>query len=290
MPLEDDFCDIMKKARTGRGWSLAAVAQAAGLDERELATLERGARRPTSSELESLAKALGLRADALADVALRGWTPSSAASGIEGVQTVHGEIGGYAVKGYVLYDDTESREAVLIDTGYNPAVGLQFIEQRGLRLVGICLTHGHADHAGGLERILRKWRVPVYLGEGDLSLLPWRPPSDLLKLVSASQDGRLISVGRFAVRFMITPGHTPGGICYRVEQHPRPLCFVGDTLFAGSIGRANPPSLYPAHLESVRGRVLMLPEQTVLLPGHGPATTVREELAHNPFAVPPIAG
>jgi glyoxylase-like metal-dependent hydrolase (beta-lactamase superfamily II) len=62
------------------------------------------------------------------------------------------------------------------------------------------------------------------------------------------------------------------------------LCFVGDTLFAGSIGRANPASLYPVHLESVRSRVLTLPMETVLLPGHGPATTVKEETEHNPFA------
>ena len=78
---------------------------------------------------------------------------------------------------------------------------------------------------------------------------------------------------------MTTPGHTPGGVCYRANDY----CFVGDTLFAGSIGRANPSTLYPAHLESVRRRVLTLPDQLILFPGHGPATTVREEKEHNPF-------
>ena len=78
---------------------------------------------------------------------------------------------------------------------------------------------------------------------------------------------------------MTTPGHTPGGVCYKTEGS----CFVGDTLFAGSIGRANPPTLYPTHLKSVRTRVLTLPETLILFPGHGPSTTVREEKAHNPF-------
>ena len=78
---------------------------------------------------------------------------------------------------------------------------------------------------------------------------------------------------------MTTPGHTPGGVCYKTEAH----CFVGDTLFAGSIGRANPSTLYPTHLKSVRTRVLTLPENFILFPGHGPSTTVREEKDHNPF-------
>ena len=80
-----------------------------------------------------------------------------------------------------------------------------------------------------------------------------------------------------------TPGHTPGGICYRARTQHHEICFVGDTLFAGWVGRANPFSLYPAHLDSVRNRVLQLPKDTILFPGHGPNTTVGEELEHNPF-------
>ena len=110
----------------------------------------------------------------------------------------------------------------------------------------------------------------------------WRPPAAQLH---APQDGRTIAVGRLRVHCLATPGHTPGGICYRVDDPAMPLCFVGDTLFAGSIGRSNPSSLYHTHLASVRTRVLGLPPAYRLLPGHGPATTVEEELAHNPFYV-----
>ncbi len=79
-------------------------------------------------------------------------------------------------------------------------------------------------------------------------------------------------------------GPYPGGICYRVDAESQRVCFVGDTLFAGSIGRSNPSTLYQTHLHSVRTHVLGLPPEYRLLPGHGPATTVREELDHNPFA------
>lgn len=278
MPLEDDFCDIVKKARTGQGLSVAEVARTTNLPAGDITILERGGRSPTQAEVQTIATALGLRAVPLTHIALGGWVPAPTPMSVTGVETVFGDIGGYEVKGYVLHD---SDEAVLIDTGYNAAVMLETLSKMGLRLTGVCLTHGHADHAGGLDEILQHWHVPVYLGEADASLLSWQPPR---KLFVSPEDGRTITVGRLTVRCLTTPGHTPGGICYRVEHSGHPICFVGDTLFAGSIGRANPSSLYQVHLESVRRRVLKLPEQTVLFPGHGPATTVSEEWAQNPFA------
>ena len=193
------------------------------------------------------------------------------------VETVLGSIGGYEVKGYVVHD---CGEAVFIDTGYNPKGMLRVLHEKQLRLRAICLTHGHSDHAEGIDEILKAVPVPVYLGPGDLDLLGWRPTDDILKV---PQDGGTVNIGGLTVTFMTTPGHTPGGVCYCVDQADRPLCFVGDTLFAGSIGRSNPAGLYPTHLESVRRRVLKLSHETCLFPGHGPATTVREELLHNPF-------
>ena len=279
MPLEDDFYDIIKKARMGQGLAVADVARTTGLPAGDVTVLERGGRLPTQSEVRAIAAALHLRAEPLTQIAQDGWGPAPTPSSVSCVETVLGDIGGYAVKGYVLHD---GEEAIFIDTAYNADAMLEVLDRRYLRLTAVCLTHGHADHAGGLDVILQHHRVPVYLGEADKALLGWRPPRELL---APPEDGRLIAVGGLSVRCMTTPGHTPGGICYRVEQGAHDLCFVGDTLFAGSIGRANPFSLYPIHLESVRRRVLRLPERAVLFPGHGPATTVNEELAHNPFAV-----
>jgi glyoxylase-like metal-dependent hydrolase (beta-lactamase superfamily II) len=194
---------------------------------------------------------------------------------------VQGSINGYGVQGYILHDEGE---ALLVDTAYNAPAMLDQLRRRGWRLLGICLTHGHADHADGIEQILGHHEVPVYLGPDDVELLSWRPRADALVV---PRDGLAIRVGGRTVRCMTTPGHTPGGICYSVEDGQLPVCFVGDTLFAGSIGRSNPRELYSTHLNSVRDRVLTLSPDYRLLPGHGPATTVEEELDHNPFAAIP---
>lgn len=280
MKLEDDFCDIVKKARMGQGRSVEAIAQASGMRAEDLSTLERGNRIPTAAEANAIAGTLGLRADALSAIAAGQWAPSSPPSHVTTyVETVLGDIGGYEVKGYVVHD---SGEAIVIDTAYNPTAMMQTLTQRHLRLTAICLTHGHSDHADGLEQLLHYCRVPVYLGEADESLLSWSPPRELLL---SPRNGETMSVGNLTIRFMATPGHTPGGMCYRIEGNTGPLCFVGDTLFAGSIGRSNPATLHRTHLKSVREQVLSLPADTALLPGHGPATTVQEEVTHNPFAL-----
>lgn len=278
MALEDDFSDIVKKARHGQGLSAGDVASRSGLAASRVTELERGAT-PTGEDVEAVARALGLRSGPLRAIALEGWTPAATPGTVSEVHTIHGDIGGYAVKGYVLYD-AGSGDAALIDTGYDADAALSFLDDRGLRLTAVCLTHGHTDHAGQLDRLLSRWPVPVFLGKEDLDLAPWLPKADFLQ---EPVDGRTIPVGGLVVECLATPGHTPGGMCYRVRTPRHEVCFVGDTLFAGSIGRANPFSLFPAHLRSVRTRVLALPRGTLLFPGHGPNTTVAEELEHNPF-------
>ncbi len=277
MLLEDECSDILKKARLGQALALADLARLTGVPEAEIAALERGTRPGDRTTVRALASALGLRPGTLEHMVWDCWVPRPSVP-IAEVETIHGDIGGYAVKGYVIHD---AGEALLVDTAYNASAMIAFLESRRLRLVGICLTHGHADHAEGLEPLLRRWHVPVYLGADDIPLLPWHPPDTHF---IAPTDGRTISVGGLTARCMTTPGHTPGGTCYVTEVQKGPACFVGDTLFAGSIGRSNPPGLYATHLDSVRQRVLKLPLDCTLLPGHGPATTVREELDHNPFS------
>jgi hydroxyacylglutathione hydrolase len=277
MPLEDDFCDIIKKARIGQGLSPGEVSRMAGLPGDDVAALERGARLPDRSEVRALAKVLGLRSVPLEHIAIEQWEPA-VASPVSWVQMVRGSINGYGVQGYVVHDDGE---AVLIDTAYNAPAMITFLSTHRLRLLGICLTHGHADHADGIDQILNYCEAPVYLGTEDVDLLSWRPSDAQLK---APEHGQTIAVGRLRIQCLATPGHTPGGICYRMEAESRRVCFVGDTLFAGSIGRSNPSTLYETHLRSVRTHVLALPPEYRLLPGHGPATTVREELDHNPFS------
>lgn len=276
MTLEDEFVDIIKKARTGLSLPAEQVAKAAGLEASTLRLLEAGTRPPSRQEVRAIADALRLDGDKLTAVACDGWQPAPEHPRLQrSVLTIHGDIGGYAVKGY-LFHDPVTREAVMIDTGCNPDDMLRAIEEHRLRLTAICLTHGHSDHADGIETILRHYPVPVYIGKEDWGLLGWKPPDNLRKFVV---DGDGVTVGGKDLLFVTTPGHTAGGVCYRTAECE----FVGDTLFAGSIGRANPSSLYATHLESVRKRLLTLPENLALFPGHGPSTTVREEKDHNPF-------
>ena len=278
MPLEDDFCDIIKKARIGQAWSVEDVARVTGLPGADITALERGDQPRDRAEVRALATTLGLRHGPLEQIVLEKWVPQPIPS-IPGIETIQGDINGYAVNGYIVHD---SGEALLVDTAYNAPAMIAWLESHRLRLTGICLTHGHADHAEGIQQLLARWQVPVYLGADDVSLLHWKPSEDRL---IAPHDGRAISVGRLSVQCLATPGHTPGGICYRVDAGSQRVCFVGDTLFAGSIGRSNPGTLYQTHLGSVRTKVLGLPPEYRLLPGHGPATTVREELDHNPFSL-----
>jgi glyoxylase-like metal-dependent hydrolase (beta-lactamase superfamily II) len=277
MPLEDDFCDIIKKARIGQGLSVTDVARMAVLPSGTITALERGVCPPDRSEVRALAEALGLRSGPLEQIAIEKWEPI-APHQLAWVEMIQGSIGGYGVQGYVIHD---GGEALLIDTAYNAPAMIECLSTHHLKLVGICLTHGHADHADGIEQILKFREVPVYLGPEDVDLLSWQPPAAQLKV---PQHGQTISVGRLSVHCLATPGHTPGGICYRVDADSQRMCFVGDTLFSGSIGRSNPSTLYCTHLQSVRTQVLGLPPEYRLLPGHGPATTVREERDHNPFA------
>jgi glyoxylase-like metal-dependent hydrolase (beta-lactamase superfamily II) len=228
-------------------------------------------------EVQALAKALGLRPGPLQQIAIEKWEPVVQRP-TAWVETIRGSIHGYGVQGYVVHD---GEEALLIDTAYNAPAMVEFLSTHRLRLMGICLTHGHADHADGIDQILKVREVPVYLGAEDIDLLSWQPPVEWVK---APEQGQTIAVGRLSVHCLATPGHTPGGICYRVDAESQRVCFVGDTLFAGSIGRSNPSTLYQTHLRSVRTHVLGLPSEYRLLPGHGPATTVREELDYNPFA------
>ncbi len=282
MNLEDEFCDILKKARFGQEHSLKSLAELTQIEASGLEGLEKGHRLPTKAEIQHICQILHLRFHSLLDITLEGWAPHPQPGWTTQdhlVETILGDIGGYEVKGYLL-TDPDTKHTLMIDTGYNAQQMLATIKEHELTLIGIGLTHGHADHAGGLDKILAEWPVPVYLGNGDFDLLPWKPDLASLKIPT---DHQKIALGELTVECLATPGHTPGGFCYLTTHKAHSLCFVGDTLFSGSVGRSNPFSLYPQHLQSVRQTVLHLPKETVLFPGHGPPTTVAEEQGHNPF-------
>ena len=233
--LEDEFCDIVKKARKGTGQTIAGAAETADLRKDEWERLEQGARAPSEHEVEAIAKVLALKGEALAAVSVGGWVPQPSPAWVSAlVVTVLGDIGGYEVKGYVLVDP-QTKQAVFIDTAYNAEAMLAVLEERQATLVGVCLTHGHMDHAGGLDRIVAEWPVPVYLGEGRFPAVALEAPA---------------SIGR---RSSGRPCRCCGGLACRVSRHARP--YSRRNLLQGAIPRPGALFCRGYAVRRVRGRV-----------------------------------
>jgi len=274
--LEDEFGDIIKKARQGHGMTCDDVAKKASIPVASLQKIEGCMQTPTLHEIQTIAPLLSLDPSPLEKIGRNQWHPREIPSWVgKNVATILGNINGYEVKGYLLHDTT-TRDAIMIDTAYSPEKMLQHISALDLNLKAVCLTHGHHDHAHGIDKIVMAHPTTVYLGQGDMSMVKEYP---LHIPINPALDGHTIDIGSIKLHFIATPGHTPGGICYSTG----PVCFVGDTLFAGSIGRSCPSTLYSTHLQSIKSQIFYLDNSTILLPGHGPATTVGEEKAHNPF-------
>lgn len=277
--LEDEFGDVIAKARVGRGWSTAELARRSGIQEGFIGRLEAYKGGPSDDQVARLASELGLRAGPLLELARKAWEPQKCEpSDPQRVESLKlRSFSGFTSNTHLIWHEP-ARLAVVIDPGFEPQKVLRAVVQLGLRVVVVAITHGHHDHVGAVSTITRHFRVSALIGGEDLSLVS-RPDRKCLDAVADGDHWDL--EGGLQLDVVAAPGHTPGGRCYVISG----ACFVGDTLFAGSIGRTfgGPPD-YPVHLETVRARILGLPPNTRLYPGHGPNTTVAQELVHNPFA------
>lgn len=187
-------------------------------------------------------------------------------------------------------------EAVLIDPGDEVDELIALVARRGLSVRHILLTHAHFDHITGVATAKAAFPVPVHLHRDDLflyeraaqqgtmfglSVAP-QPPIDLF------YDGAPITFGDFEVRVHHTPGHCPGEVCLQIGPAgvPGQHLFVGDSLFAGSIGRTDlPGGSYDVLMRSITMVIFSLGDDAIVHPGHGPDTTVRRERGSNPFVV-----
>ena len=196
-----------------------------------------------------------------------------------------------------LVASEETREAILIDPGDEVEELLTAARSTGVNVKAVLLTHAHLDHITGVGRVKKELGVPVWLHADDLFLydaiveqgmmfglrVERQPPVD-----AHYSPGSPFLFGRYQVDVHHTPGHCPGGVCLaigRVDEPARQL-FVGDTLFAGSIGRTDLPGGDHATLiNSIRSVLLAFPDDTLVHPGHGPDTTIARERRTNPFLV-----
>ena len=285
LQLEDDWYDIVQKARIGLGDSIAEVARAAGISFETLELWESGAGVPDPAQLTSLATVLGLDPGKLLAIQQGGGRPAIEAHTTDEplrVETLTGLMRDYPVHAYLIHH-VGAPDAVLVDTGYEPTHALEAVFHRRLMLRWIVLTHCHRDHMEGAALLKAQTgaRVAVPLAEGSTYRAYHREAPDL-----AVRPGTTIEVSpTITLSSIETPGHTAGGTSYRVGG----FCAVGDALFAGSTGRSLSPAGYRTLLSGLRARILTLPDDTILLPGHGPLTTVGHERRHNPFFPEPSA-
>jgi glyoxylase-like metal-dependent hydrolase (beta-lactamase superfamily II) len=175
-----------------------------------------------------------------------------------------------------IFGDQATREAAVIDPGFNPEKILKRVEQLKVYIKYIFKTHSHGDHTAGNGKVKDKTGAKI--------VAHFRSPS--AKDISV-KDQDTLHVGSINVTIIHTPGHTPDGMSALVsadgETEPRAV-FTGDTLFAGSVGRSDfPGGNHTQLIDGIKGKLLILPEQTKVYPGHGPATTIRTEKRHNPF-------
>ncbi len=186
-----------------------------------------------------------------------------------------------------LLADPESHEAALIDPSFDSEIALAYARKRGLKVTSILLTHAHFDHIAG---VAAAGEVKVFLHPGDKSLYHQGGGGDLFDIsIEAGPeptewlaDGQVIKVGAVEVIVRYTPGHTPGHVIFFCPAANSAFC--GDLIFAGSVGRTDlPGGSYAELMNSIQRQVLSLPPDTRLLPGHGPETTVAEEIESNPF-------
>ena len=195
----------------------------------------------------------------------------------------------------ILGDET-SGEAMVVDPGDNIPQILSFLEAHHLTLKQIIVTHGHIDHIGGAALLKKATGAPVLLNQNDLPQLDlmndqaaWIgvPPPVIVPPDGSADEGMIVGIAGHTASVLHPPGHTQGSICLHFA--PENLLLAGDTLFAGSIGRTDLPGGDGKRiLHSIHDRLLTLPDATVVVPGHGPATTIGEERDSNPFLQPNV--
>ena len=202
------------------------------------------------------------------------------------MKTISLNVGAFESECYLL----ALPELLILDPGDDSAVIRNAVEKTGATVTAYLLTHGHADHLSALEALLESDPAPVYLHEADAAWsftaanqippfyeAPQAAPENLVRL----RDGQRLEFGTHTVDVIATPGHTPGSVCFYIENEQ--CLFSGDTLFNGSVGRTDLPGGDARQLQASLRRLATLPPETRVYPSHGPATTIERELRLNPF-------
>jgi len=265
LPLEDSFTDVISKAQRGLGLDDEGLAAKSSIPVTALQNVKEG--NYEDNVVNKISITLNLHAPSLHAMANKEWHP--AAASMDGLAQFTTTFDDMTVNAYLIWDPS-TKQAAAFDSGADAKPMLEFIQNKGLKLEAVYLTHTHPDHVADLAT-LRAGGQPLYACAKE----PWEGAEEF-------DAGREFAIGGLRVETKQTWGHSKGAITYIVRDGLRhPVAIVGDALFASSMGGG--VVSYTDALATNRRYILSLPESTVLCPGHGPLTTVTEEKAHNPF-------
>lgn len=189
----------------------------------------------------------------------------------------------YGANCYIVMDE-ETKEAVVLDPGGDVDDIEKVLQSLGAKVKYIALTHGHFDHTTGVDGLQAITKAEVAIGKEDNEMIlkdvqyygPFIEGGAHITL----NHGDSLNFGKHTVKVIHTPGHTPGGVCFLIEN----MLFSGDTLFKGSIGRSDlAGGDGEALIRNIKERLVVLPKETIVYPGHGPSTTIGDEELYNPF-------
>jgi hydroxyacylglutathione hydrolase len=264
--LEDNVGDVIGKAQRGLGVSDSKLAKKAGVDLQTIRNIREG--HFDEEVLQRVAPALDLAAGPLCELAKGEWRPEriDERDGFAQFNTRYHDM---TVNAYLVWDPA-SNVAAAFDTGADCSEMLRFANRHKLKVQLILLTHAHPDHVADLPRLREETAADVFV-----------PAREAVSGAEAIDEGKHFHLGKLEIDTRLTWGHSQGGMTYVVTGLARTIAIVGDSLFAGSMGGGN-----VSYLDALRNnleKVLTLPDETIICPGHGPMTTVSEEKAHNPF-------
>lgn len=198
-------------------------------------------------------------------------------------------VGNIGANCYFIINE-QTKEAICIDTGAEGEKICQFIGQNGWKLTGILLTHGHADHIGATQYVKDHEKVKVYAAKAEEEVLA-QPKLNLTTMFGSTmslkadewlEDGQQLTLAGIPIQCLLTAGHTKGGMCFYLPKEK--IVFTGDTLFCQSIGRTDFPTGDLKTLEtSIKEKLYVLSDDTVVYPGHDASTTIGHEKQHNMF-------
>jgi len=270
--LEDEFSDIVRKASRGLGIDVATLASRTGLAQDELKAWIGGAGAPTDDEAREVARVLKLDPGKLADSAAQRWEPHVAAPD----DVRHHPQNPHPSNGYIFFLE-DGKTAALVDPAGDPKNLRRAISEGPYVLRYILITHKHLDHCDATADVAKQFPdAQIVMHKYDVHAI-----GALASKALPVTDGEQLPFGdAAAIRMLHTPGHTDGSTCYLFKS----TVFTGDTLFAGSVGGAfGDKTTYADILHSVATKLFKLDEETVVMPGHGPPSTIGLEKQHNPF-------